>query len=512
MRRHLRFALSGLTGNLSGKPVLRDAVILLPLIFSLAFWFGGGTALIGIGFGVTLAFVLAGHFPGAAPSGATDAGSVQDRLIFMLDKALQDADRTGQSTACLVLRMDQATRFGDLNGPAVLADVLARTADRFVGALREGDVVVRLPGGGFGLGLRPGRRLDVETMIQLAARVQAAVSAGISVNAVTHHITFSAGFCLGARAPGQSGESLLAAADLAAREAMVHGPGAIRAYTADLALRQGNRMALSDALSDALENGEIRPYFQPQISTDTGSISGFEALVRWHHADRGVLLPGDFLPMIDAAGLSERLVEGMLFHSLTALIAWDKAGIRVPSVGINFSTADLSNPKLVEKLMWELDRFNLAPERLSVEILETVVADTDNDISVRNIAALADLGCGIDLDDFGTGNASIASIRRFDVRRIKIDRSFVTHVDTDRGQQRMISALVSLADRLGLDTLAEGVETGGEHAMLAQLGCRHVQGFGIARPMPFEDTLAWISAHDAARITLPRIGNRAAGG
>jgi len=218
-------------------------------------------------------------------------------------------------------------------------------------------------------------------------------------------------------------------------------------------------------------------------------------LARWHHPDRGVIAPGLFLPAIAQVGLLERLGEVMLFQALMALQTWDEAGYDVPSIGVNFSQDELGNPKLVDKIKWELDRFEIDPKRLSVEILETVVTQSDDDIVTRNIAALANLGCGIDLDDFGTGHASISSIRRFAVSRIKIDRSFVMQVDRDEGQQKMVSAILSMADRLGLETLAEGVETLGEHAMLAQLGCDHIQGFGLARPMPFEKTGGWIEDH-----------------
>jgi EAL domain-containing protein (putative c-di-GMP-specific phosphodiesterase class I) len=143
-----------------------------------------------------------------------------------------------------------------------------------------------------------------------------------------------------------------------------------------------------------------------------------------------------------------------------------------------------------------------------VEVLETVVSAAPDDMIARNINALSRMGCNIDLDDFGTGHASIASLRRFAVKRIKIDRSFVMKVDTDREQQRMVVAILALAEHLNLDTLAEGVETAGEHAILAQLGCRHVQGFGIARPMPFDQTLDWIRANDAKRQNTPRIERR----
>lgn len=196
-----------------------------------------------------------------------------------------------------------------------------------------------------------------------------------------------------------------------------------------------------------------------------------------------------------------------MYHSFAALKAWDGAGVDVPQVGVNFAGSELNNPKLIDKIQWELDRFELTPNRLAVEVLETVVATAPDDMITRNINALGELGCRIDLDDFGTGHASIASIRRFSVSRIKIDRSFVMKADRDPEQQRMISAILTMAERLDVETLAEGVETVGEHVLLAQLGCNHVQGFGIARPMPFEKTLDWIDRHNTKLEDVPHIMN-----
>ncbi|MFC3118996.1 EAL domain-containing protein [Jhaorihella thermophila] len=180
--------------------------------------------------------------------------------------------------------------------------------------------------------------------------------------------------------------------------------------------------------------------------------------------------------------------------------------MQVPRIGVNFSTDELRDPDLVERVRWELDRFELMPDRLTIEILETVVADDPDDTVLHNLTKLSAMGCGIDLDDFGTGQASISAIRRFSVSRIKIDRSFVTRADSDPDQQKMVGAILGLAERLDLDTLAEGVETVGEHALLAQLGCGHVQGHGIGRPMPFEETLDWMARHDAKLGRLPSIG------
>jgi EAL domain-containing protein (putative c-di-GMP-specific phosphodiesterase class I) len=185
------------------------------------------------------------------------------------------------------------------------------------------------------------------------------------------------------------------------------------------------------------------------------------------------------------------------------------AGYRVPAVSVNFDREEMRDPNLVERLKWEFDRFDLTPDRLVVEVLETVMTDNPDDVVSRNIMGLRDLGCRIDLDDFGTGHASIASIRRFGFARIKIDRSFVMKADQDPEQQRLVSAILTMAERLDLETLAEGVETVGEHALLAQLGCNHVQGFGIGRPMPFEKTLDWIKAHEAKLGDTPRIGREA---
>lgn len=507
----------GVSGRLArfGAQLRRpEWMVFLPAATLASFWFGGEKLLIFVALAAPLVFAMAGAFKfaeaatPALPDGLSGL-ALRPQIISILDLTLKEAPVTGRNTACLVVQFDDIEILLDRHGRAAQTEVLARCVERICASLREGDTVARLEGGGFAIALGGQRRLDLESLVQLSTRVQSAISPPISVDAARLYVTCSLGFCLGAQAPEATGRSLLDAAQVAADEARRNGPGAIRAFSPDMARKRADRDALRHVLEAALDEGEIRPHFQPQISTDTGAISGFEALARWHHPERGVVPPSEFLAAIDDAGLSERLGEVMLYNALAALVRWDKAGLKVPTVGVNFSASELRNPRLVEKLQWELDRFDLTPDRLSVEVLETVVASTDNDVIVRNIAALAKLGCGIDLDDFGTGHASITNIRRFTVRRLKIDRSFVTKVDEDREQQRMVAAILSLAEQLGLETLAEGVETPGEHAMLAQLGCGHVQGFGIARPMPFEQTQDWIAEH-RTKISGPlRIGFRA---
>jgi len=458
---------------------------LLPAATLGAYWAGGETALMAMALGLPGAIALFGKFesPGRHPEDMRDALTglcLREGVERALDDVLSGPDRRKKATACLTLEIDDFDLLIERMGHKAAEDVLRRVGERLQSVMRQFDVIARIDGPVFAVALAPVRRADLEALIQIAGRIQAAVSEPISLDATTIHISASVGFCLDSRAPEPTGEAMLEAALLAMQAARHNG-----------------------------EEGQITAWFQPQLSTDTGRVSGFEALARWVHPERGLISPADFLPAINRAGLSERLSEIMLHQSLAALRKWDKANFAVPQVGVNFSSDELRNPNLIEKIRWELDRFDLAPGRLAVEVLETVVAETDDDIITRNISQLARLGCAIDLDDFGTGHASIATIRRFAIGRIKIDRSFIIKVDQDPEQQRLVSAILTMAERLGLETLAEGVETIGEHAMLAQLGCNHVQGYGLARPMPFEDTLAWMQKHYEKLADTPRIGRQA---
>ncbi|MFB2533132.1 EAL domain-containing protein [Paracoccus sp. p3-h83] len=245
-------------------------------------------------------------------------------------------------------------------------------------------------------------------------------------------------------------------------------------------------------LAAALESGQIRAHFQPQLSADTGEITGFEALARWHHPDLGLLRPATFLPGIERAGLLRRMGEVMLTQAIDAMRIWSRAGYDVPAVSINVTHEELRDPLFATRLAWNLDRYELAPHRLVIEVLETVAADPARGQIVQNLRAAAAIGCRLDLDDFGMAPGALECLRDFPVHRIKIDRSFVTRCDHDPDQRRMLSAVLSMAERLHLQTVGEGVESAAEHGMLAQLGCDHVQGYAIARPMTLRETTLFI--------------------
>lgn len=413
---------------------------------------------------------------------------------------------TEKRSAILAVEVDGFDALIQRHGQEAADEILRDCSARLMTTLRDADALCQLDRQRYGICLSPSLQLNLEAAIQLSGRIQTSLEEPFAVDQTTVYVTASVGFCLDRRSPGHMPDDWLDAAVLAVEEAKRHGDGSIRAYSSELGTRIRARADFTDDVSAALENGQIVPWFQPQISTDTGRVTGFEALARWAHPERGMISPAEFLPAIEEAGLLERLAEVMVFSAFTAVKSWDAAGVDVPSVGINFSGVELNNPGIVDKIGWELDRFDLTADRLTVEILETVVAQSDDDVVARNIRGFAKIGCRIDLDDFGTGQASLASIQRFGVGRIKIDRSFVMKADRDKEQQRMIGAILTMAERLELDTLAEGVETVGEHALVAQLGCAHVQGFGIARPMPFDETLDWILSHEAKLSAPPQIG------
>ena len=248
-------------------------------------------------------------------------------------------------------------------------------------------------------------------------------------------------------------------------------------------------------VESAVTGEGIFGWFQPQICAKTGAVTGFEALARWIHPTEGMIPPSEFLPVLQRRGMLRLLQDRMLREALDGFEAWQGLTDHPPSAGLNLTPEDLLDPTLPDRIMWELDRRGIDPGFLTIEILEMVVAKSREDIISQNIRRLAEMGCQVDLDDFGTGHASISTLQQFPVHRLKIDRSFITGLQNNQKKQNMVAAILTMADQLGLDTLAEGVETPEEEACLIRLGCGHLQGFGIARPMPLDDTLRWLTQH-----------------
>ncbi|MCG7493453.1 bifunctional diguanylate cyclase/phosphodiesterase [Thalassobius sp. Cn5-15] len=476
-----------------------QALAFLPALMLAALWLGGEGWLLAVALGLPALIAMNGGMATKAVMPAPLG------LEATLDQFLLQCDMRNLRSALFLVAIDSFDKMNTQHGFSAADQVETHIAGQLQRVLRPDDRLFNQGGGKYAVVLAPVATLDLENALQLARRLQDTVARPVPLDGTALHMTCSVGFALERQMAHPFGPAMLEAAQAALDDALHNAPAAIRAYAPGM---EGRRRARTDRLHDlvrALESGAIHPWFQPQISTETGEITGVEALARWKHSDQ-IVPPSEFLPLIEQHGLCERLGDVVLTHSLMALASWDQSGVVVPQVGVNFSDAELRNPKLVDKINWTLDRFDLAPSRLNVEILESVVAASPDDVVVQNIAKLATLGCGIDLDDFGTGNASITALSRFDVKRIKIDRSFVTSIDKDQDQQRLVAAILSMAEQLRVDSLAEGVETAEEHTLLAQMGCRHVQGFGIARPMPAKDTLDWLRRYQSRDPLVPEIG------
>ena len=486
----------GLRQLLSGPQLLA----FMPAITLAAFWFGGETALVIIALLMPAVFAIAGLHGSQTTEIIKNLDPISELplrsdVARRADTVLNDGPTQVRMTAALAIAIDEYAELEDRLGLAAALEIMRTSAARLRGAIREVDLMGRLDGPRFVIVLTSATRADLESLIQLSTRIQRQIQEPISIGGTRVYVTVTIGFCTPHRAPAEGGDALIEAAEQALADAQSHGSGAIRAFTMDMKRKARSLGTLAHDLPAALESDQIAPWFQPQVDTTSSVVTGFEVLARWEHPDNGLVPPAEFLPAAEQLGLLERLGEVMLYKSLNALRSWDSAGYGVPTLSINFSAEELRNPAIVEKVRWELDRFDITPNRLTVEVLETVIAQTANDTIIRNLRAFAELGFLVDLDDFGTGHASITNIKRFSVGRIKIDRSFVTQIDADPEQQNIVSAILTLAKRLELDTLAEGVETQAERAVLEELGCGHVQGYAVARPMPYESVAPWLEAH-----------------
>ncbi|HMS95604.1 MAG TPA: bifunctional diguanylate cyclase/phosphodiesterase [Tabrizicola sp.] len=464
----------------------------------------GESALLALSAGIPLIVLLALHlWPGRLGL------AVSDQVIERIDAVLRDKSEGPRQTGCFVVQFDDTSWLCDRHGRTLQSELLAACIGRIRGAMRPGDRLFPLEDGSLVVVLAPSQRLDLEGMVRIAGRMQLVVQQPITLGDTTAQVTCCIGFCHARQIASETGGALLEAAQLAADEAIRHRPGAIRAYSDALALTRKTRNSLRSEFAAAVAAGQIRAHFQPQISTDNGEVSGLEALARWHHPERGSISPGDFLPALEGTDLMELLGREMLAQSLSALAEWNRKGLAVPAVSVNLSPQELRDPQLPERLAWELDANGLEPGRLTIEVLESVVAGVNDDIIRRNLDRIALMGCGIDLDDFGTGNASITTIRHYSLQRLKIDRSFVRGVDCNRDQQKLVTAILAMAEQLGLEALAEGVETQAEHVMLSQLGCAHVQGYVIAKPMPREEVAGWLLRHREKQTRALQIELRA---
>ncbi|MDG4650222.1 GGDEF domain-containing phosphodiesterase [Roseibacterium sp. SDUM158017] len=445
---------------------------------------------------------LGGAVEGAlADEAGTDGRPGREAMAGMLRQvwAMDEMD-----TACLVLAIDDWTELSERLGREGAEDVHRRCAARLRATLRHDDLLADLGQGRFGIVLHPIPAARLGIRDELCDRLRAAIAEPIAIGGAAIRITASAGHAAlrftgrDAAASGLSpAAATVAGAEAALKEARTAGPNSVRAHVPGRDPDRTDGTPLAEEVAEALVTGAIRPWFQPQVDARNGALTGFEALARWQHPTLGLLGPSSFLGAVAEAGRLDALGRTMREGALDALRHWDRAGAVGITVSVNAAPEELRGTNYAEQVAWELDRHDVAPERLVVEVLETVAATARDDSIVTTLAALREKGVGIDLDDFGVGQASLMSIRRFGVERIKIDRSFVIGIDIDEGQKAMVAAIVSMAREMGLVTLAEGVETPQEAETLGAMGCGYLQGFAIGKPMPLAETLSWLAKRAA---------------
>ena len=405
------------------------------------------------------------------------------QMLRSLEQAV--ADRHGKAGDCALMMLD-LDRFKSVNdtlghpaGDALLRQVSQRL-QRVVG---DRGLVGRQGGDEFKI-LLPGRQ-DQTMLAQLAQNIIATVSQPYSIEGTAVVIGVSIGIS-SCPQDGVTADALIRNADLALYAAKGNGRGVHRFYSSDMHADAEDRRALEEDLRHALAADGLHLVYQPVVSSKTERITGYEALLRWNHPVRGAISPALFIPIAEDTGLIAQIGEWVLRTACRDAVQWQE-DIRV---AVNVSPTQFANPGFPSTVMNALANAQLAPERLELEITESVFLN-DDDGTDAMFARLKALGVRLALDDFGTGYSSLGYLKKAPFDKIKIDQSFVRGA-ANKGSRNsaIIKAIVSLAEALGMDTTAEGAETQDELALIRQLGCSHIQGYIYGRPMPAAEVLA----------------------
>jgi EAL domain-containing protein (putative c-di-GMP-specific phosphodiesterase class I) len=295
-------------------------------------------------------------------------------------------------------------------------------------------------------------------------------------------LTASLGMALYPR-DGRDLDDLMRAADAVLGHVQERGGNALAFYTAARHTRSTTPLALERDLHQALEQAEFRVYYQPRISLRSGAIVGAEALLRWQHPQRGMLLPAEFIPLAESTGLIVPIGEGVLQIVCAQLQDWQQAGLPPLTVSVNLSGRQLVVPELYQRLAQIVQLHGFAPQALEVELTESLLM-RDIALAVSTLAALRQVGIRVALDDFGTGYSSLSYLQQLPLDILKIDRAFVHQVAPGSDNAAIVTAIIQMAHSLHLHVVAEGVEQRSEALFLRQQRCDEIQGYWCGRPVP----------------------------
>ncbi len=401
--------------------------------------------------------------------------------------ALEESRAGSEGLIVMIFDLDHFKEINDTLGHQSGDHVLRLLAQRLRSVMRSTDTVARLGGDEFGV-LAPGTA-DSDTALQLSARVQRAMERPFIVGGLTLEVEASIGIAVSPE-HGDDVETLLRHADVAmylSKE--THHP---ELYDREHDHYSPDRLALVGELRRAIDERELVVYYQPRIELSTGAARSVEALIRWNHPERGLLGPGEFLPLAQHTGVVRLITRYMLDTALRQCRAWRDLGFDV-SVGVNLFSRDLLDGGLPDEVGRLLAANGLEPRRLELEITEdTILADPARTSVI--LEQLGARGVALAIDDFGTGYSSLNYLKRLPVDVLKIDRSFVSRMEVDEDDAIIVRSTIELGHNLGLLVVAEGVENQETLIRLAELGCDTAQGYHLSRPLPAEDLTEWLLA------------------
>jgi diguanylate cyclase (GGDEF)-like protein len=396
------------------------------------------------------------------------------------------AEDRGTPFAVLLLDVDGFKEVNDTLGHHIGDRLLCSLGGRLDGALREVDMVARLGGDEFAVFAWVGGEPDASHVARLIA---SSLEEAFELDGLSVQMRASIGVALSPD-HGADADTLIQRADVAMYLAKDDQIGC-QVYSAERDHNTTRRLALASDLKRAIDGGELVLYFQPIAELSTGDVSAVEALVRWNHPVLGLITPDEFIPLAEPTGLITPLTLRVLEEGLRQAAAWRAAG-RPLTVAVNISVRNLYDPWFADHVARRLDHFVLPASSLQLEITEgTLMVDPVGAEPV--LARLHELGVVLVLDDFGTGHSSLARLKRLPVSKIKIDKSFVMGMATDENDAAIVRSTIELARTLGLQVVAEGVESERAWLMLGQFGCHAAQGYYLSRPVPAEALETWLT-------------------
>ena len=396
--------------------------------------------------------------------------------------AISHSIRYDRKCAVLFCDLDQFKVINDSLGHEAGDQTLIATSGRLAQAIRRGDTVARFGGDEFAV-LLTGLE-DAQDAALLAQKIMKSISKPINVAGRSHILTASIGIAVFPD-DGNNEEQILKHADTAMYQSKVQGRNRFQLFTESMNDAAQERLTIEQGLRNALTNDEFVIHYQPIIDIETGRAMSYEALLRWHHPERGLIAPGSFIDVAEQTGLIVPIGLEVLKTACRCAADLPIEEGRMPAISVNISPRQLGESDIVERVSEIIDASGLEPRRISLEITESAVLNTEDGRST--VSRLRDLGLKISIDDFGTGYSALSRLQAMPIDTIKIDRAFIHGVDKNPVSESIVVAIVDLARAMNLDVIAEGVETAAELMVVRRAGCKAIQGFYFGVPLAVDE-------------------------